>query len=192
MSSRPVLPEALPDAAHPDPADGPRLTGQSLTGQTLTGQRLTVRSLLTVGFLLALVGLLLVGGIAYVQIGTLARQYAPVLHTYEVLDEIGAMRALLNEEESAQRGYLLTGQKNHLDRQVTTRPLLEASLVDLRALTDDTPASRPPSTSSRARSWRAWRRSRTPPSCAAPRGSRPHRPSSPQARGRGTPPASST
>ncbi len=100
---------------------------------------LTVRSLLTVGFALSLVGLLLVGGISFVQLGQLSRQYEPVLHTYEVLDELGTVRAQLSAAESDQRGYLLTGQAGYLQRYEMARPAIGQTLDTLQRLTADNP-----------------------------------------------------
>ena len=104
-----------------------------------SGLPLTVRSLLTVGFTLALVGLLLVGGISFVQLGHLSRQYEPVLHTYEVLGDLGAVRAQLSTAESAQRGYLITGQLSYLQRFERSLPEVDETLASLEALTSDNP-----------------------------------------------------
>lgn len=109
---------------------------------TGTGLPVTVRSLLTLCSTLAVVALLLVGGIAYAQISALTRQYDPVLHTYSVLEEISNLRGQLNAAESAQRGYLLTGQESYLDRYDAVRPVLTTSLVDLATLTRDNPTQR--------------------------------------------------
>ncbi|MFC3688018.1 response regulator [Aquipuribacter hungaricus] len=98
-----------------------------------------VRSLLTLCSALAVVALLLVGSIAYVQIGALARQDDPVLHTYEVIEEIGSARAHLNAAESAQRGYLLTGQEPYLTTLDSSLPALDVSVDALASLTRDNP-----------------------------------------------------
>lgn len=103
------------------------------------GLPLRVRSLLTVGFTLALVGLLLVGSIAFVQLGHLSRQYEPVLHTYQVLEELGIVQAQLSTAESTQRGYLITGQPSYLQRYERSLPDVHATLDRLDVLTADNP-----------------------------------------------------
>ncbi|MGJ7440619.1 response regulator [Aquipuribacter sp. MA13-6] len=103
------------------------------------GLPLRVRSLLTVGSALALVGLLLVGGIAFVQLGHLSRQYEPVLQTYEVVEELGILQAQLSTVESTQRGYLITGQPSYLQRYERSLPDVQDTLDRLEAMTADNP-----------------------------------------------------
>ena len=117
----------------PTPDEHPETT----PAERSAGSRWTVRSLLTLCSTVAVLALLLVGGIAYVQIGVLTPQDDPVRHTYEVLQEIVSTRAQLNEAESAQRGYLLTGQPAYLDRYDATMPRLERSVRSLAVLTAD-------------------------------------------------------
>ncbi len=115
------------------------MNGATTAPDDEAGLPLRVRSLLTVGFTLALVGLLLVGGIAFVQLGHLSRQYEPVLHTYEVLEELGLVQAQLSTVESTQRGYLITGQPSYLQRYERSLPDVHETLDRLQAMTADNP-----------------------------------------------------
>ncbi len=103
------------------------------------GLPFSVRSLLTMCSALAVLALLLVAGIGFVQLGVLSRQDDPVLHTYEVLEEIGTTRAEVSAAESAQRGYLITGQESFLDGYDAALPALETSVGSLGRLTEDNP-----------------------------------------------------
>ncbi len=103
------------------------------------GLRVRVRSLLTVCSSLAVLALLLVGGIAFVQLGSLSHQDAPVLHTYTVLQKITDARAQVNAAEAAQRGYLLTGQTMYLQRGRAAVGSLEDNVGSLEDLTGDNP-----------------------------------------------------
>lgn len=89
--------------------------GDRGTGARVRLPRWTVGRLLTAGFVLAVAGLIAVSSLTYLQIGTLARDRAPVEHTYRVLDQLNDLRGLLEDAETGQRGYLLTGQESHLE-----------------------------------------------------------------------------
>ncbi len=104
-----------------------------------SGLAVSIRSLLTICSAIAVLALLLVGGISFAQLGSLSRQDAPVRHTYTVIAELGTTRAQLNAAESAQRGYLVTGQGMYVDRFDTALPALDASVRSLKDLTVDNP-----------------------------------------------------
>jgi len=104
-----------------------------------TGLPLSVRSLLTMCSALAVLALLLVGGIAFVQLGSLSRQDDPVRHSYKVIAELGTSRAEVNAAEAAQRGYLVTNQRTYVDRFDAALPALDASVRSLKDLTAGNP-----------------------------------------------------
>ncbi|WP_298462203.1 response regulator [uncultured Cellulomonas sp.] len=122
----------MPDALSGDVVTGPPAPA---TGTT----RWTVRHVLAAGFSLALAGLLAVGSIAFTQIGDLTDEYRPVLHTYEVLAEIGAVQELLYAAETSQRGYLLTGDPSYLTPYDAAVPAIPLRLARLAELTSDNP-----------------------------------------------------
>ncbi len=121
---------------------GPDRPGPAHTTLPLPASRVgrgTVGGLLTGGFALALSGLLLVGSISFLQIGSLARERVPVEHTYQVLDGIGGLRELTDSAETGQRGYLLTGQDFYLTPYEQAVPLLGQRMATLARLTQDNP-----------------------------------------------------
>jgi methyl-accepting chemotaxis protein len=74
----------------------------------------TVGKKLALGFGLALVLLLVIGGVSFWSIGLLVETTSWVSHTYEVLDNMESLLSLLKDAETGQRGYLLTGDANFL------------------------------------------------------------------------------
>ncbi|GAA3868244.1 hypothetical protein GCM10022243_37400 [Saccharothrix violaceirubra] len=108
----------------------------------MTGRRAwwTVGRLLAVGYLLALVGLLVVGVSAYLRIGTLLNDRVPVEHTYNVLNTISQLRIDVQNVERGQRGYLITGEDKFLVPYETALGNIDATVAELRVLTADNPA----------------------------------------------------
>ncbi|HEY6804911.1 MAG TPA: CHASE3 domain-containing protein [Pyrinomonadaceae bacterium] len=62
-----------------------------------------------------------------------------VTHTQDVIEELNALLASVKEAESAQRGYIITGNESYLDPFHAARPNVEQSLTRLRELTKDNP-----------------------------------------------------
>jgi len=62
-----------------------------------------------------------------------------VSHTNQVIATIDSIEARLRDAESAQRGYLLTGQVGYLADYRTNREALQPKLGELRALVGDSP-----------------------------------------------------
>ncbi|MBA3651719.1 MAG: CHASE3 domain-containing protein [Chthoniobacterales bacterium] len=94
----------------------------------------------TLGFLLAIVALLVSGGLSFHNIRRIARNERLVVHTHEVLDELRETLTSLAEAESSQRSYLITQDPTYL---VPERPAVAGAqlhLDRLRALTKDNPA----------------------------------------------------
>lgn len=67
------------------------------------------------GFVLIAGVLLGAGWFSYQSIGRIARNEAWVIHTHEVLDVLRDSLASLADLETSQRGYLLTGDRAHLE-----------------------------------------------------------------------------
>ncbi len=95
----------------------------------------------------------LLGG-AFVLLSTLTRllyvdfereevQRNWVAHTYQVLDNVGALIAHLEHAETAQRAYLLTGDEDYLGPVQAALEGTRSSLLSLRRLTADNPRQKP-------------------------------------------------
>lgn len=80
------------------------------------------------------------GGLSYHTMTKLIATEDWVSHTHEVMTELESVLAALTEEETEQRGYLLTGSPKFLaDRQTATQQVA-AHLRRLREITADNPA----------------------------------------------------
>src|SRR5581483_6752460 len=60
-----------------------------------------------------------------------------VTHTYQVIAALEQGRAILTDAETAQRGYLLTGDENFLKDSLTAQSQVNGWLANLRQLTAD-------------------------------------------------------
>jgi methyl-accepting chemotaxis protein len=97
----------------------------------------TVGKKLAAAFGLALLLLLLIGGVSFWSIGLLVRTGAKVAHTYQVLENLEALISLLKDAETGQRGYLLTGEELYLDPYTKALPAIDKKFRDVRDLTKE-------------------------------------------------------
>jgi signal transduction histidine kinase len=91
-----------------------------------------------VAALVLLVGLASLGGVL-----SLLSISGWVAHTRVVLDQVNAYLLTLTDAESAQRGFLITGDDRYLAPGLDARSTLDRIVGDLRALTADNPAQSP-------------------------------------------------
>ncbi|MFI5952655.1 response regulator [Cryptosporangium sp. NPDC051539] len=95
----------------------------------------TIGRLLALGYVLAMLASAVLGGSAYVRIGTMTRDQASVEHTYQVVDQISDLMSHLQAAERGQRGYLLTGRDSYLQPYRESRRAVGSSMTALTALT---------------------------------------------------------
>ncbi len=100
-------------------------------------RRWTVGRLLTVSFVLAVCGLLIVGGGSYRQIHSQVRDRAAVVRTEQVLNQVNGVLGLLTDAETGQRGFVITGQESYLAPYARSAPAIQADLGALNGLTAD-------------------------------------------------------
>ncbi|PPK94175.1 signal transduction histidine kinase [Kineococcus xinjiangensis] len=107
----------------------------------MPGRRLrwTVARLLTFGFVLAISAVLVVGSSAYLRIGALLAERDRVDRTYQVIDRIDALEALVGDAQRGQRGYLITGREYYLDSYREAVGQIDGNLAVLQWMTDDHP-----------------------------------------------------
>ncbi len=103
----------------------------------------TVGRLLAAGFVLAVIALLVGGGISYLQIGNLLRDRGPVDHAEAVLDIVNDVDRGLTEAETGQRGYVITGQENYLGPYSSALPAIQQDISSLTAMTAKTWSQNP-------------------------------------------------
>jgi methyl-accepting chemotaxis protein len=98
---------------------------------------MTVGRKIAAGFAAVFAVLLVISGVSYRATNGLIETSRWVDHTYEVRDHIALVRTLLDEVESAGRGYVITGEEDFLEPyRAAIRPLDEA-MAALRELTMD-------------------------------------------------------
>ena len=77
--------------------------------------------------------------VAFENIHSLVDREHRVTHTQTILTKLESLRTTLDDAESGQRGYILTGQENYLTPYNQARAALPGQLNDLQSLTADEP-----------------------------------------------------
>ncbi|MDY0749112.1 methyl-accepting chemotaxis protein [Paucibacter sp. R3-3] len=95
---------------------------------------------IAMGFALAFVLMLFVGGMAYRSIESLTRTSYAVSHTGRVLDQLALLMRIVNDTESQQRGYMLTGDETYLPQMQASREAFPKPIKELREDLADSPA----------------------------------------------------
>src|SRR5262245_21601637 len=101
--------------------------------------RLTVGARIGLGFAVVLALLLGIGFMSYRGTSRLIETGDAVAHTHEVLAHINKLLVALDEAESSQRGFLLTGDEIYLQSHQGTVAEIERAARELRRLTADNP-----------------------------------------------------
>ena len=99
----------------------------------------SIRTKLIGGFLAALVLLVAISAVTFFNTNNLADNSAMVAHTHEVLAELEGIVSLLNDAETGQRGYLITGENRNQEPYVAALPQIQKKLDHVRQLTSDNP-----------------------------------------------------
>ncbi|MBE7502849.1 MAG: CHASE3 domain-containing protein [Verrucomicrobiales bacterium] len=92
------------------------------------------------GFGIALALLLLVDTVALLSVRRLTWTVHWQVHAYKVLDDLDELLSLLQDAETGQRGYLLTGETRYLEPYRESIVGIRQDFHELRALTADNPA----------------------------------------------------
>ena len=91
------------------------------------------------GFGAALVLLGALGAVSCWQAGHFREDAQWVAHTHAVLTKLATILSQVEDVETGQRGYLLTGVASFLEPYNAAVPALAQTLQELRALTADNP-----------------------------------------------------
>ncbi|MGI8955595.1 MAG: sensor histidine kinase [Chthoniobacterales bacterium] len=94
----------------------------------------------TIGFALAILALLVSGGLGYHNIRRIARNEGMVVQTHEVLDELRDTLKSLAEAESYQRSYLITADRSYLEPYRSAVASVRVYLDQVKKLTVDNPS----------------------------------------------------
>ncbi len=94
---------------------------------------------IALGFGFALIALTLNFAFSIQSTLRLVRIRDLVSHTYDVLSQLERTLSLLNEAETGQRGYVITGKENYLEPYHTASSRIDDHIQSVRRLTADNP-----------------------------------------------------
>ena len=101
--------------------------------------KLKIQARLIIGFSVAVALIVAMGVISYISSDSLHDDAALVTHTYEVLGELSEVISNLQDAETGQRGFILTGEEEFLEPYTAALPLISSNIGDVRQLTEDNP-----------------------------------------------------
>ena len=89
------------------------------------------------GFAFALACLAVIGVVSYLSVARLKENAAWVEHTHEVLSSLELLLAAATDSETAERGYVITGDQSYLEPYRQAAAVVDGQTRRLRALTAD-------------------------------------------------------
>ncbi|MCL5035003.1 MAG: CHASE3 domain-containing protein [Bacteroidetes bacterium] len=89
------------------------------------------------GFALALAILVVIGVMAYRSTTELIDAAQMKTHTYEVLKDLDGLLSTMENAETGQRGYIITGEKNYLQPYNAAISVIDPEIQRIRELTSD-------------------------------------------------------
>jgi PAS domain S-box-containing protein len=104
---------------------------------TPTARRSSTERKVLAGFALALAFLVLIGAVAYMSILRARADAAWVTHTHDVIMSLDQLQATVTNAESAQRGYVVTGNETYLEPYEQALQVRDAQLQKLTDLVMD-------------------------------------------------------
>src|ERR1700752_17914 len=99
----------------------------------------SVGTKLAAGFGLVLIIFVIVGAVSYYSTTQLIAASDLRKHTYDVLGHLNDALSSLQDVETGQRGYLLTGEENYLEPYQSALPRIDDDLRQVKTLTTDNP-----------------------------------------------------
>jgi PAS domain S-box-containing protein len=90
-------------------------------------------------FVVALGLVLLIDAVAFLSFARLTRAVRWQVHSREVLHDLNELLLFLQDAETGQRGFILTGDERYLDPYHAAAPAIELDFQQLRELTADNP-----------------------------------------------------
>jgi methyl-accepting chemotaxis protein len=102
--------------------------------------RFSIGTKLWLGFAPIVLVLAVVGVTSYRSTAKQSETAAWVAHTHVVLTRLAALLSSLQDAETGQRGYVITGEDRYLEPYRLSLPHIDSQLGELRRLTADNPA----------------------------------------------------
>ena len=90
-------------------------------------------------FALALLVLGIIGVLAFTSLRKMIDANHWVVHTYQVIEKLEDVVKLLDDAETSQRGYVITGEPRYLEPYQSSRAVIGQRLQEVRFLTRDNP-----------------------------------------------------
>jgi PAS domain S-box-containing protein len=112
------------------------------TGPVAKELRSTERKI-RVGFAVALACLGVIGVVSYLNVARLNTDTVWIERTHEVLDRLESLIAAATDSETAERGYVITGDESYLEPYQRSAQIVVTSATQLRRLTADNPVQQP-------------------------------------------------
>ena len=101
--------------------------------------KMTIGRKIGVGYALPLAIMVAVGVISFMSLDRLIEAAAWKDHTYRVTNELTDLLTLMDDAETGQRGFLLTGMGSYLEPYDAATAKIGARIEDVRELTADNP-----------------------------------------------------
>ena len=96
--------------------------------------------LIALGFAVSVVMLLVVATVGYFSIARIWNNAHKMGQTYEMIDQLSELSSMVQDAETGQRGYLLTGNDTYLEPYRAADASIDNVRRQLRDLTADNPA----------------------------------------------------
>jgi len=101
--------------------------------------KFSIGSKLWTSYIAILLVIIAIGGTSYQSINTLLDNATWVTHTHLVLTRLTDLLSTLQDAETGQRGYLITGEPRYLAPYQAALPKIDGSVNELKNLTSDNP-----------------------------------------------------
>ena len=102
--------------------------------------KISIGAKLWAGFLSILLVIVIIGLVCYQSTTTLVGTASAVTHTHKVIGTLTELLSALQDAETGQRGYVITGEASYLAPYRTAVPKIDDILNELKRLTADNPA----------------------------------------------------
>lgn len=96
--------------------------------------------LVTIGLVAVLAFFIISGGVAYLNIKTLREDNQKIVHSHQVITTLDNLLSTVQDAETGQRGFLLTGDEHYLEPYDAAVLQVRSQLDKLAQLTSDNPA----------------------------------------------------
>jgi len=126
----------VPDKMH----SMPLLLIRLLSNKSTKAMKVSLENKITYGFILSLLILIIISIVSYQSIIRLSIDRRKTKQSQEVLTVLSTLNSIITEAETAQRGYIITGNEKFLKRTNQTDLLIINLFQELKQLTSDNPS----------------------------------------------------